>query len=269
MNIQDMQFNETQKSIMVLCNSPRKMVEYSLKGNFIREYNLDFWASRFGYSNNGLVYFYVNQNSSEVSGQYNILLTDKNFNVKSRVFDFPKNIKSSVTFSGGLYSSKGQIFYNPAFSNSFYTFSNDTAKIVYRTDFGNRNIPDSIQEKKLLTTLGQYDFNFNNFVKTDNFIGFNYSYKNTKGITFYSLLDGKIITNEPGLSIMNKLFSNSLIYNSNDKLIMLIDISQIQDWINKYSQAISMRYPQLFAAIKRQSKRGNPLVVLFSLKSIK
>jgi len=144
--IEEIAYFPPHRSLLVLCNRPTKMCEFTLDGHFIREVNMGFWATSFAFPSENRRLFYVNQNKSELSEDQNILLTDSAYAISSRMFDMPKHIRSTLKFSGGLYSEDGSIYFNPALSGTYYLMSNDTAKPAFRVNYGSRNVPPDVTE---------------------------------------------------------------------------------------------------------------------------
>ncbi|WP_315823541.1 6-bladed beta-propeller [Paraflavitalea speifideaquila] len=87
--VEDMEYNPVHHSILVLCNNPCKMIEFSLNGVLLREVRLEFWATSFAIASSNAWIFYVNQNNSKVSEDKNMILSDSNGIVQDLLFDLP------------------------------------------------------------------------------------------------------------------------------------------------------------------------------------
>lgn len=264
--IEDIEFYASHNSILVLCNSPTKIIEFSLDGHLIKETPIDFYATSFGIQSPNSFIFYVNQNKSKRSGNKNILITDSLFSVKERMFDMPKSITSTIKFSGGIFTIHNKLFFNPALSNTYYLIKNDTLLPWFRTEYGSRNIPNDIKENFILNNLSKYGYQYNTFVKTNNFIGFNYNRKRVMS-AFYDLKSGNILTSDLEADSLNILFSN-LMFQKNDTLISVLDLNRLSPFIERNKDKIQKRFPQFFQNIKIKDTNQNPVLMLYKIKPI-
>ncbi|HMH35200.1 MAG TPA: 6-bladed beta-propeller [Puia sp.] len=263
--IENMEYDSLHNSLMVLCNRPSKLSEFALDGRLIKESELKFFSTAFAIGGPNSRIFYVNQNESDLSGKKNILFTDSLNEIKFSMFDFPSNIKSGVKFSGGLYSTNGQIFFNPAFSNTFYTLSNDTAKPLFVIDYKSKNVPKDIPEEKLRVNLSKYSFQYSTFIKFDGYIGFNYR-SDYVSSAFYNLKTHDILTSDLQLDSLNFLFTNFM-FQSEDFCIMTLDLRRLSAAMKYNQRSIKTRFPNVFSHINFEIPYPNPALLIFKLKS--
>ena len=264
--LDDLQYYPAHNSVMILCNKPSKISEFTLDGRLIGESKLDFFSTAVGFPSSKTRIHYVNQNKNKKTGNNNLLLTDSSNEVKSSGFDMPINIKSTIKFSGGLFSINDSIYFNPAFSNTYYIFKNDTIKPVFLVNYGLKNIPSDIKEDALLDNLIKYSFQYNSFVKTKDYVGFNYL-DNKVSSAFYNLHSGTILTSDTKMDSLNMLFRNLMFTNGND-YIMLLDPRRMADFLKRNAALIGYRFPVLKALINHLAANQNPSLLLFKLKSL-
>lgn len=264
--IEDLQYYPERNSLMILCNKPSKIAEYSLEGRLISESKLDFFSTAVAFPSAQSRYYYVNQNKNRNSGSKNLLLTDSSNVIQSTVFDMPKNIHATIKFSGGLYTVNNSIFFNPAFSNTYYSIKNDTIKPAYRVDYGDKNIPTGLKEEILLNNLVKYGFQYNSFVKTNDYVGFNYLDSNVSS-AFYNLHSGKILTSDAKLDSLNVLFRNLMFVSGHD-YIMVLDTRRMADFMKRNADTIGKRFSVIRPFISQLAANQNPWLLIFKLKSI-
>lgn len=165
LRVEDVTFNEAHKTLWVLCNNPRKIIEFSLEGKFIKKIDLNFFASNVGFISPNLACFHVNQNGMSVSEGKNLLITDTSNNVIQRFFDWPKGVSSMIEFTGGIIQTNNKVFYNPPFEPVYYQITDSTLTERYKFNFGKEKVSKSIFDRSRLGT---------SLVETADYIGFNY-----------------------------------------------------------------------------------------------
>lgn len=266
LHLEDIEFNFPHNLLMVLSNRPMKILAFTFDGQLVKEENLDFFSSEFAFPSADARIFYVNQNKSDLSDNKNILLTDSNNVVKGRMFDYPKNITSVVNLSGGLYSTDKGIYFNSAFSDTFYTIAGDTAKPAFKTNYGPKNIPAGLREDELYKNLKNFSFQCATFAKYKDYIGFNYQ-RNTRSSAFFNTRSGKIVTSDILSDSLNTLFANSM-FENDGKLMMILDINRLSGFLQRNSKIIQQRFPDLYTHIHIQKTQQNPILLTFTLKAI-
>lgn len=262
--LDDLQYYPAHNSVMILCNKPSKISEFTLDGRLIGESKLDYFSTAVAFPSTQTRIYYVNQNKNKKSGNKNLLLTDSSNEVQSSVFDMPKNIKATIKFSGGLFSIDDSIYFNPAFSNIYYIIKNDTVKPAFKVNYGGKNIPFDIKEDELLGNLVKYSFQYNAFVKTKDYVGFNYL-DNKVSTAFYNLHSGTVLNSDAKKDSLNMLFRNLIFINGND-YIMLLDTRRMGDFLKRNGKLIKNRFPELYSQISHVTANQNPLLMVFKLK---
>ncbi|HXD77320.1 MAG TPA: 6-bladed beta-propeller [Puia sp.] len=266
LHIEDIEFDCSRNLVMVLSNRPMKILEFSLDGHLAKEQTLNFFASGFAFPSVDRRIFYINQNRSEVSSNKNILLTDSNNVVKSRMFDFPKNIHATSYFSGGLYSTGQGIFFNPVFSDTFYRMTGDTAKPAYKTNYSSRNIPPGTPEIEIDKNLKHFSFQYTTFATYRDYIGFNY-FGGIRSAAFFNTRSGRTVTSDILSDSLNILFSNSM-FENDGKLVMVLDLNSLAGFLQRNAKAIQQRFPAIYKHIHVPNAKQNPLLLEFVLKEI-
>lgn len=264
MHIEDIELNYANNALIVLSNRPVKIMTYTLDGRLIKEENLDFFSSGFAMPSADSRIFYVNQNKSDLAAAKNILLTDTANGIKCRMFDFPKNIYSVTSLSGGLYSTDQGVFFNPAFSDTIYTINGDTARPAFRIDHGNKGIPPGMTENEIYKNFNRVSFQSTTFNKYQDLICFNYL-NGGLSTAFFNTRSGNLATSDITMDSLNVLFSNS-VFENNGKLTMILDLNRLSGFLQRNAKTIQQRYPNLYAQVTIPRTKQNPLLLNFTVK---
>ncbi|WP_162915400.1 6-bladed beta-propeller [Paraflavitalea soli] len=262
---EDIQYYPPHRSIVVLCNKPTKICEFALGGQLIKDTEINFFASSFVMPSANTRIFFVNQNKSEISKDKNIIITDSAYKVQARLFDLPENILSTIRFSGVLHLVNNEVYFAPAFSNIYYTIKGDTAQPVYQVDYGKKNIPPGIQEDTLLFNSAKYGFQYETFIKNDNYVGFNYLNKNVC-MAFYNLQTGKTITGDIRLDSLNMLFSSYTYGFGDKKYATFLNGKKISAFVRRNADQIREKYPDIGRELSALKPDENPSLLIYALK---
>ncbi len=264
--VDDIEYYPSDSSLMVLCNSPKKLVEFSLDGQLLKDSKLAFWATSVAFPSADSRIYYVNQNKSDASGDKNILFTDSLNQIRSALFDMPKNVTTVVKFSGNLTSNNGTVYFSPALSNTYYTIAGDTATPAFKITYGPKTVPPDIAQANWMENLYKYRFTYQTFIKTSDYLGINF-HGNRVGAAFYNLHSGNIITNDPQLDSLNMLFSN-LMYQDREKYIMVVDLPKLSGFIQRNLKQIQQKFPALYSQLNLQRVYKSPGLLTFNLKPV-
>jgi len=263
-NLQNIALYPYHHTLWALCNTPRKIIEFSLDGKALREINIPFFASDLGFENDNSLYFFINQNTNDASGKKNILATDSNLNVRERLFDLPVRRKSGILFAGGIYTIDSTLYYNPPLTRTIYILKNDSAKAAYKIDFGNDNAPNDFSDDSLDYYLANRCLLTQNFIKSNNYLGFSYLKKGHK-LSFFNTQTKKLFTTDPNLNQMDVLFNNS-IFQSDGQLMMLCNSNSFSEFLKKNADIIKRQYPPLYKKLILRKAHDNPTIIFFTLK---
>ena len=239
--IENLQYNGLHNSIMVLCNNPTKLCEYALNGDLLKETRLSFWATSVLLPSKNKRIFYVNQNKSKLSEDFNILETDSFFKIYSKLVEMPKNISATIKFSGGLFSKNEQVIFNPAFSNSYYLLQQDTFKEVYKIDYGTKNLPQFKTQTELFQNIWRYNYQLFTLFSSNKYFGFNYQ-DGSLSTAFYNLHTGRLLTADLKLDSLNILFRNP-IFQSDDKVMIILNSDDLANITKINFNKLQEKYP--------------------------
>lgn len=254
---EDFVYNPTHKTLWVLCNAPKKIAEYSLDGKFMKNINIDFFASSMGMVSPGTFCYYVNQNETSVSEKKNLLITDTNNNVTGRFFDFPQSVNTMLQFTGGIYQTNNKVFFNPPFDHFVYQISEGKIKSSYKMNFGNEDLSIPAIKRSFLGT---------SFVELGNYVNFNYQKNGVYQTVIFNKKIKKVFTNNIKYAPVNFLFSSNVISQHNDTLMFLIEPKYIQGILKKNEIAIKKRFPGVYDKLIENDSINKALPNLTVLK---
>jgi hypothetical protein len=137
------------------------IIYYNLEGDYLKSKRMGFFASDFEMLDNNNFFFYINNNISDRSKNYNLLQTDSNFRIVRRFFKITNREEvPSFAFTGFLVREGNSLLYSDAFSDRILRFDNDRFKTEYRLDFQGRQMPDNVKTdlRGFSKKAGDYDY---------------------------------------------------------------------------------------------------------------
>ena len=258
LRVEDMVYNQVRNTLWVLCNTPKKIAEYSLDGHFLRKINIGFFASSVGISSANVLYYYANQNNSPVTEKKNLLITDSNNNITDRQFDFLKNDKAMFDFTGGIFETGGRMFFNPPYSGSYYLLGPGKIEKRYTVDLGDS---PSDQGNMMRPCLGK------SFIESDEYVIFNYQKGGIFRTGVYNTKNKNVYTNDISLSPINFLFNSKVMLQDKKDLVLFLEPKYLQEVLKKNEPILKARFPDAYEKlIDRDTTAKNTGIVMVKLK---
>lgn len=266
--VQDMIYRPQNNSIWVYTNGYSSILEFGTDGSFIRRIQTDLFASSFA-ANDSLLYFYVNNNISPLSKQFNLIITDTTKRIKQRFFPMPKLIAESLAFAGGIFPNSGQLLLNPPLSNTIYSISGLEIKPAFHFDFGEKNLPEEIASTDGIYSSRIYEYSFltSSISIASDVLAFRY-YGNKRALWgFFNTKTRHVATYRahshfPSFLLFSKFNEvDNQIISSLDKADSLLNMDTAQ------REYLASRFPSLQGSLEKITERSNPVLVLIRLKS--
>jgi hypothetical protein len=138
LSLEDFNIDQFRDEIKIFSNESHAIFTYSLKGDFIRKDQLNFYAYRFSILDSSHLVFFLNQNTSKKSGDYNMLITGNGGNVIQRLFPITRLPHLVIGYSGFLQKNDQSILYGEPFSDSIYEINAGNYAIKYVVPLGNK-----------------------------------------------------------------------------------------------------------------------------------
>jgi hypothetical protein len=263
----DALFDEKKKQLEVLDNSDKKILYYSLTGEFLYEKQIpDYYklaGNRF-YKNKGIYYFDRVQGKRE-DGMRIASYDEKRMNFILSFLPIPKQmVNFRYVYHHAIDTYKNTVYYLPDMDDKIYKFSSDSITPVYELDYPGKTKIDQNGPERLIT-LGSYEsymnshgnvFNLCQLFINDRYIAFRYKYKLHPwplGL-FYSKRTGKFKAFEWLRSINNPDIGLSPSIKAMDGEHYVMDIPSSS---NKF-------LPE--AIRKNLTDSSNPVLLFFKLK---
>jgi hypothetical protein len=264
-NIQDMIYMPSRKSIRVLCNNPSKIIEYSLDGDFIKEYYQTFFASDFEIAGPDTYYFYTNGNHNKSSQNKEIMMTDSLLRIKARLFETKAGQKGSFASRGGLYKSENNnVYFNLPYENDIYELKDGDAYLRYKVDFGkdlNINAVNFDSTESYLTSKAMLS---DKLFFAGDYIGLGYHTRGQSSFCLYNVNTKKNYTTSISDSPVQLLTQG--VYYSGGQLIVMFNPRAKKNIIDAQKEKILTELPMMATALNPSSNNDHPYLLIFKIK---
>lgn len=142
-SVEDFNVDEQNDQILVFSNAAKTLYTYSTHGAFLRKDDLNFFAYKFSILDSKHLLFFLNQNTNNASGHFNLLVTDRSGKILQRLFPITKLPHIAVAYSGFIQRSDSSILYSEPFSSFVYEIKDSTYRLKYYAQFGDKTFPSS------------------------------------------------------------------------------------------------------------------------------
>jgi len=221
----DLFVDPKEKAAYLVSNLPSKLMKYTLNGALAHEYFPTFHPSSMSKVGDRY-HFDLNFNFKRATGKNNFVTTDTSFNIISRSFSY-ENEKgtSSFLFNGGLFTlNDSLVYYTPGKSNALYHIEDGRIAASYYFRFPHDTVALDLAKPKL--RVPNEDQLVNRLYKYGDYIGFNYisNQTNKSNLCLYNLGNKHFLKSKT-----IDLFENALIHQSNDKILIGVNVKSFYD----------------------------------------
>jgi hypothetical protein len=171
--IKEFTVDRDKNEIIVYSNQRRKLVRFTMDGSFIEEQTLSFFGDDLAILDSAKLLFFLNQNTNEVSGENNLLLTDNKGNVLQKAFPITLLPHMGFAYTGFISQTDDAVLFAEAFSDSVYEISGNQCRLKYAVSFGDKTFPHALKGDSLY--LSNMDRSYN-YVQSEVFETGNYLY---------------------------------------------------------------------------------------------
>lgn len=218
---QDFAIDPYSSELVVYDAAAIKLLFYDLgDGTFIRETKLDFRVSRFDKLSESTFVFFRN-NHVDVGGDYNLIVTNNNFEVLDEFFRIDKNLFNYHYLTLTNFTSyKDSLFFTQPSDNNIYHINKESfdPEVYIAIDFPGKELPDSFY--KYYKSNSQRKVHMEGkasspspFFKTDHFTLIRYDFDDSKHHYYFR-------SNKTGREI----------HTSRDKMVVDIEYGPIPVW---------------------------------------
>jgi hypothetical protein len=178
LSMNDVDIDEKTGDIFVLSEAKRALLKYDKEGNSISEQKLPVFAYSMTLTENGILLF-LNSNPNELSGTCDLMVCDRNLNVKDKLVCPPKNSDWICTLSGIMDKNETGIVVAKSLENEINYFVENKIVKKYGVDFGKTALPDEYKLSfgKYRKHAPEYDYLSKPIFENDKYLAFYYMSK--------------------------------------------------------------------------------------------
>lgn len=257
----DLFVDHKEKAAYLVSNNPNKLMKYTLDGTLLQEYVPPFYPSSM--SKTGEKYYFdLNFNFTNLTGQNNFLTTDTSFTILGKFFPYElQKDRSSYLYYGGIFPvNESKIYYSPGKSNAIYQVEDGKIDASYFVSFAHDSVSVDLKSPQL-RAQNEHQL-INRLFRSGNFIGLNYDDDETHNIRLclYDLSNKHFFKSKP-----IDLFGNALLYQSENKLMIGVNIKAFYDKLKAKMDA-QKTYPAWYEKVLQQiseNKIDNSTIGIF------
>lgn len=293
-DLQDIQVNDF---VWLLDHYNKKLLKFTLDGEFIDKISTRVWADRFEFINKDTLIFYANNRYNEINNKV------CNFQLIFMELTSRKIINGSLPFKrnfekfyirdyNNFTSSNKYILFNHSYNDTIYQISPDLHVLPrYQINFGKYEIPEKIMNKKYENEMefsmsiirSEYVYRFGKNVREfKNIIFSSFIHKSKLHHLLLSKVTGNIIcysnyvNDLEGYNITNRLNTDSEPLATTEKeLVFLLEPQELISGIKKQKEVYSKsewdnfkeKNPHLFELYNKTSKMDNPILVFYEIRN--
>ncbi len=277
--ISDINIDRKNKLIEFIDFYNLKLLRYDFECNFISKEHLPFFTDAFSKAGNNLYFLYTTDPNNETKFMLNLYDFDKHKIIKHF---FPINVhyNSYLNFWHNTvfycFDKATQFVINPF--DTIYTIDTGGFRYRYVFDFGKHTIPKSFYDEDYSdiidfakkATIRNYAYNPDKFYETDNYLFFQFKYKNRYKRAFYNKNDEKVTVIKNFVDDIND--SSSLINNfiwpigqNGNQLIFLFEPAFLKEKYRNLNPGDSKR-KRLLKLIDSLNVNDNPVLFVAHTK---
>lgn len=262
-NLQDVQYDKRSNTLVALCNSPRKIIEFSPTGKVLKEMPISFFASNFTINESNSFYFFRNQNFGEKENPTNLVRTDNKYKIKSDFFEIRNGLNIAVGFAGAVFGNGTEVFYNPPFERTIYEIRDDQGYAQFKVNFGSLHNIDYFTPDSAMLYLINKSIITNNLLWINDFLLFNYTREGQKKLAIFDKKI-KITYSSEAQDPLDNLFNESVFFDGN-RLALLITPSYKYRISDLQKKELEKRFPLLYDELSRTDSCDFPLIAYLSI----
>ena len=262
LSIEDIKVSADSAYLIILSNDSKKLLWYTLEGEFSKDMSTGIWGSDFGVLNDDF-YLYVNKNVSEKSRNYDLIQINENGSVEGRYFEF-KNIQDiSIGFAGFIHPNNTGLLYNPAFSDTVFQIRSDLIYPKYTFDFGKKKKAETNREFMDNYFDSDYDHLGKFFIETENGILFSYKSGNVLS-NMYCSLDFNTYSVKRKCDLTFPM--NYVVGHHGNEIISYLPADILVNNLNEeFMKKALESFPELETMAKNINNTDNPILISFAI----
>lgn len=258
LSLDDIAFNADTTSLLILSNNSRKILEFSLSGDFISETPITVFAFDFTTDPSNNYYCFVNKNTSEGSLNYDLVKVSQNGDVLERYFEYDDIDDFAIDFSGFVKLGRDkEIIFNESFSDTIFSVQDGAIRPKYVIPANN---PNANLTNREIVMENDYRFIGDTFFELSDWIIINF-HKERKAKTVAIDLDE--LNSRSLLSFpLNSVIGVDRVDNIYASIFPSVKETAREK--SFFTEAID-QYPELARVLDASSPNDNPILIKFSL----
>ena len=177
-SMNDVDIDEKTGDIFVLSRTKRALLKYDKDGKSISEQKLPVFAYSMTLIENGILLF-LNSNPNELSGTCELMICDRDLNIKDKLVCPPKNSDWICSLSGIVDRNETGIVVAKSLENEINYFVDNKIVRKYVVDFGKLALPDEykLSFAKYGKHVSEYEYLSKPIFENDQYLAFYYMSK--------------------------------------------------------------------------------------------
>lgn len=264
----DFNIDRQAKTISIISNNEKKILNYDLQGNFLKDENLKVFGNMFAVSGDKK-YVYINHNDNDLSEKNNILIFNSENEIIEKAYPFPETKNLIYTSSGFLGKFNDEILFNPALSDTIFRIDNQLeGDIKYVFDFGTNQLPTKVRvsSEKYMSESQNYQYLLKDFIEKDGFLIFSYSMDGFAKTGIAKIVDNKNATKKIQSKTLNFPYCIPAGVHGN-KILSYAYHYQLKDKKNKKAiDSLIMVNKNLSKIIGDEKQGDNPVLITYTVE---
>ena len=272
-DLTDVVLDRDRELFVLYSQKDMSLFEYTLDGEFVRKVKLSFFGSSFSLIPNQGYGFYINYNKSDVSGDYNVLITNFNGEVKERWIEIPDEGYEipSVQFSGGFKYYDNVGLYANALSDTIYQmdFSKNLTYPKYVLNFEGAEWPYGFNLLKLYEHDGLNYSYHTSFYLDSSYFFVGYIHKKYAKYLILDLHKGTVYSEYTTPDLLFKMLQMPKGKSDEGNYISAVTSQYYQSYENSYPKKwkdFVKSYPEYKKKLDVLNNEANPVLIEYSIK---
>jgi hypothetical protein len=264
----------TDSVLQLLCNDKKAILKFSNEGKYLTAERIKLFGHNFEYFDSKW-YFFINQNNSDLSRDYNLIITDSTKNASiQRYFAYPSTLNAEISFSGFLRKNYEGLLYNSPLSDTVFQITKEGIYPKYAFSFGDYTLPQKAKRtlQDFMQNGLQYAYLGNGIYDNDSLLAFSYT---SRGILSYGFYDKQSKNLLGKSSIKNDIFSilvNQPVALINNTFISTISPNHLLNATTKNPSLLldlKKKWPSLYEIIPTLKEDDNAILAFYNIKPLK
>lgn len=269
-SLEDFQVDKFNKQILVFSNEKKSLLRYSLDGKYIDENKLPFYGWLFVVLDSTHLAFFLNQNTDEITGEYNLMITDRRGNIIQKLFavNLPR---MAFDYTGFLQQCDSGALFSEPFSDTISEIKANRIKKLYSVSFGDKAFLQKPKKNDARPINDFLDFSFllSSIFSSEHYTVFFFNEDRRRKIAVLNKTTGQLIkVTETDFDLYYGLIGN-IIGVSDDKFFSVLDITFIQSKIKERPDLLNrleLLDMNLANIVKDTVPFRNPVIMTFKFK---